>query len=209
MRRLKFMARPGILPAEEAVLIRISNILMSDACQSIDFRYAGFHLDWVNYTAVALSAASPDPKPDRLRVIVGAFQDSTEASYDWRTNTLKLKAWSYGATVFSEKSTIVHECTHAAVDQQGSPKTISRVDNEILAYVAQALFVRLSGSIILPGSGPTALAAQDVANKIKDQPGSSLDANDAARLKQTLVTEPLYASLKTRSLTDTNNGIPF
>jgi hypothetical protein len=184
-----------------------SDILMSDACQSIDFRYGGFHLNWVNYTAVALSAISPDPKPDRLRVIVGPFKE--EARYDWRTNTLKLKAWSYGASVFGEKNTLVHECTHAAIDQQGSPKTISRVDNEILAYVAEALFVRLSGSVILPGSDPTALAAQVVANKIKDTPGSSLSSDDAAALAQALKNDHPYAYLKKRLVTDTNDGIPF
>jgi hypothetical protein len=201
------MARPGILPAEDAALMRISNILMSDACQSIDFRYAGVQLNWVNYTAVALSAVSPDPKPNRLRVIVGPFKD--EASYDWRTNTIKLQAWSYGASVFAEKATLVHECTHAAIDQQGSPKTISRVDNEILAYLTEALFVRLSGSALLPGSDPTALAAQVVADKIKDQPGSSISSDDAAALVKALNDDPLYAWLKTRVVTDTNDGIPF
>jgi hypothetical protein len=201
------MGRTGIATDEEAFLMRIGNILMSDACQKIDFEYARFHLTWVNYTAIALSAISPDPKPDRLRVTVAGVPNNQDATYAPSRNTITVKAWSFGATALAEQAVIVHECTHAAIDQQRSPRTIRGGDGEIVAYIAQALFVTYSGQKF--GSGNRLFdAAQEVADSIKDKPGASLSVVEVARLANAITNSPAYG-VTAASRIETSDGVPF
>ena len=57
-------------PAVAALRSRISDILMSDSCQRIDFRWGPYHIDGWNYTAVALSLVGASRS---LRVAVGGL----------------------------------------------------------------------------------------------------------------------------------------
>ncbi len=69
-------------PAVAALRSRISDILMSDSCQRIDFRWGPYHIDGWNYTAVALSLVGASRS---LRVAIIGGWLSTRAPPTTRT----------------------------------------------------------------------------------------------------------------------------
>jgi hypothetical protein len=81
-------------PTTLAFRQRISDILMSDSCQRIDFRWGPYHIDGWNYTAVALSLVGANHS---LHVSVGHMQPNAEATYDPDSNTIRLPNANYAA----------------------------------------------------------------------------------------------------------------
>jgi hypothetical protein len=202
-------------PTTLAFRQRISDILMSDSCQRIDFRWGPYHIDGWNYTAVALSLVGANHS---LHVSVGHMAPNAEATYDPDANTIRLPNVTYAAAGASpnpnlafQRMTIVHECTHAAVDQLRRAHRILYRSNEVLAYVGGALFNAYEGDPFAPPPAGIYGAARVVAANIKDTPGAVIGTPADVQALQTAITQSAtYSFLQTRpSTTVTNSGLPL
>jgi hypothetical protein len=198
--------------ASAALRQRISDVLMSDSCQRIDFRWGPYHVDGWAYTAVALSAIGASRS---LHIAVGHLPATAGAQYDPNANTLRVPSVNFAspgnASVGWERMTIVHECTHAAVDQmRRAPRVLYR-SNEVLAYVGGTLFNLYEGRPYAPWAGSVSIVAERVANAIKDSPGAIIGpAADVQALETAITNSATYTFLRRRPHTMTrNSGLPF
>ena len=82
--------------ASAALRQRISDVLMSDSCQRIDFRWGPYHVDGWAYTAVALSLIGAHHS---LRVSVRHLPAAAEAQYDPDINTIIVPNANYAAPI--------------------------------------------------------------------------------------------------------------
>jgi hypothetical protein len=113
-------------------------------------------------------------------------------------------------TAAGEEGLLVHECTHAAVDQQEVIKTVFRLDNEIMAFMAQALYVLNKGGRFTSTDPAMLQEASTVAEKIKDKPGASLSSDDVAGLAAAIKGDADYKAIKKNpKLKDKNDGVPL
>lgn len=204
--------------ASAALRQRISDVLMSDSCQRIDFRWGPYHIDGWAYTAVALSLIGARQS---LHVVVAHMPPNTGAEYDPDTNSIKLPRANYAAATIGaaanpslawERRSIVHECTHAVVDQMRRHHHILYRSNEVLAFVGDALFNVYEGS---PFAAATAggiwAAANRIAQNIKNRPGSIIgSAADVQALEAAITQSPTYSFLRSRPRTMVrNSGLPL
>jgi hypothetical protein len=181
---------------EEEARQRIADILRSDACQKIDLEYGGFHLEGGSYRMLAGDLVSPERSHDRLRIKAGSVRGDLKAGYDRRKNILIIPTLSFGSGGTGEEALIVHECTHAVVSQRAGSPGVSRLDEEILAYLAQALYV-LNNERYFTAQAPTILQeAFALAETIKDQPGAPLSVQDVAKLGAAIKEHADYAGMK-------------
>lgn len=107
-------------PAQEAAVRNtVGNILMSDSCQRIDFRWGMYRVDGWGYTAAALTLLARPGTPRRMRVAIGGLAAGQGAAYNAETNTLRVPFESYGLAEPDERSRLVHEATHIRMDMLG------------------------------------------------------------------------------------------
>lgn len=200
---------------------RMQTILMSDACQSIDFMYDGFHVDGSGFAAVALALAGAYTMPlhtdkDALRVLAPrtAWPRSDQqrkgltAMYAVNRNTFLIPEFTYAMQQLSEQQLIVHECTHCLFDMVS--RRASEVNNEGAAYVAGAFFILNLGK--RTSEGPTTVhgVAESIARRLAAAPGATVTAAEMTAMRTAIFANPAYAELKkdpTRELV--GNGVPF
>jgi hypothetical protein len=203
--------------ASAALRQRISDVLMSDSCQRIDFRWGPYHVDGWAYTAVALSLIGAHHS---LRVSVRHLPAAAEAQYDPDINTIIVPNANYAAPIVAgvanpdlafQRVTIVHECTHAIVDQiRRAPRVLYR-SNEVLAQVGGALFNVYEGTPFVPTTGDIFDLARTIANNIKNTPGAVIGtAADVQALENSITQNPAYTFLQSRPRTMVrNSGLPL
>jgi hypothetical protein len=200
------MAGPSL---EVLMRSRFGQILMSDPCQRINFRWGKLHPDGSAFSFVALALASKPPKG--IRVTVNTHLPSgTEASYDSVANRFTVPSAGYGGTAF-QKMSIVHEATHAIADATDKGTVLGQLD-ETGAYVAGALFNIYSAPSL---NGPYPFnpigqgifeIAHKVAMQIAPTPGVALNPQVASPLRQAVLAHPTYAFLR-RPPRYTNDGV--
>jgi hypothetical protein len=123
---------------------RIMNILMSEACQKINFTCEGITIDGAGYSFVALALVNKPSKLGGMRFAKDVAPDA-EAMYDANTRTFYFKSPNYAMDPTSEEGlTIVHECTHALIGALKGTK-ILRSTNETCAFVAEQIYNIHSG----------------------------------------------------------------
>jgi hypothetical protein len=184
-------------PNDAMLRQRIVDLLRSNSCQRVDFRFGPYHIDGWCYLRVALAAISP-VHDFHVAAVEQSIDPGASAQYSARTNTFKVPRGTFAtgadpqvahppfglssdAVLGFQRMTIVHECTHAAIDQMLQHPTIFRRSNEVIAYVAAALFNLYEGNpfdaMALPAtrsSRPSLVAAQTIAGDIANRPGSPI-----------------------------------
>jgi hypothetical protein len=191
-------------PAVAALRSRISDILMSDSCQRIDFRWGPYHIDGWAYTAVALSLVGANRS---LHLAIGHLTATQGATYAAETNTLRLPSANYAAAnlptgrnanLAFERLAIVHECTHAVTDQLRRHPTILARSDEVMAFVAESLFNVYEGSpFVPPANDPISLAAHRIARSIRNSPGAVIGpAVDVQALETAITQSPTYSFIR-------------
>jgi hypothetical protein len=204
--------------ASAALRQRISDVLMSDSCQRIDYRWGPYHVDGWAYTAVALSLIGAHHS---LHLTVAHMPPNTGAEYDPDTNAIKLPRANFAAATINgaanpslgwERLSLVHECTHAAVDQMRRHHHILYRSNEVLAYVGGALFNVYEGNPFAAAtSGGIWAAADRIAQNIKDRPGDIIGTHADVQALETAITQSAtYNFLQSRPRTMVrNSGLPL
>jgi hypothetical protein len=205
-------------PAVAALRSRISDILMSDSCQRIDFRWGPYHIDGWAYTAVALSLVGASRS---LHLAVGHLPANQGAAYTAETNTLRLPNANYAAATLPtgpnanlafERLALVHECTHAITDQMRRHPTILARSDEVMAFVAESLFNVYEGSPFVPAATDAiSTAAHRIARSIRNSPGAIIGPPaDVQALEAAITQSPTYSFIRFNpGFKYHNSGLPF
>jgi hypothetical protein len=136
---------------EESTRQRIGNVLNSTPCKRINFFWAGNHISGTCYAYLALALLSPASDQQGIQISVAKQDKGVAAHYDPDTNVLSLRTYNFGYTP-KERMTIVHEFTHAVIDEFGTSPTTRAVDHEIASYIASFLYNVYSSAD--PANGP-------------------------------------------------------
>lgn len=197
------MAEPKETPAEKALRQRIVGIIVSDECQKLNFMYKGVSIDGSTYFYIALSLTGPNFTGKAIRVKVVKQKEGVEASYNIQKNIIKVPENNYGVTA-SQKMAIVHEVTHAILDARGKKYAFPRLENEMLAYIAGAMYNVNCNSPVPVGTSGLYFEAHTVAMKIKANIDRfkytdkySLDYTDLKALKNAIKTHTVYSESMT------------
>jgi len=184
-------------PATEMALpTRFGRILMSDACQKIDFHWGRLHIDGSAFSFIALGLASRPPHGIGCRV--QHLKKNRGAQYNPTANRIEVPKASFGTNP-GEEMEVVHEATHAIADATTKSKMRGELE-ETAAYVAGALY-NINAAASISGPFPVTptgiwLAAHNVALQIVGNPGYALSPIIASPLRQAVLTSPTYAFLK-------------
>ena len=190
------------------------NVLVSRRIRNIDFHCNGVHVVYGTLYTVYTALLA-----DLLRVEVdpGALARGEAAHYDYAKDLFTFSSADYGSPRDSvlHQQTLLHESVHAMIDlayapsrltdDDGTPNTqvvdgrpMKYVDNEVVAYIAGALFLGWSEEVVsgyessTPQGTQVFMAAAHVAAKIKDTPGATVTDEDAAYLATFVEADPLY-----------------
>ena len=167
------------------------DILMSSACQQINFYWAGQHIDGSGFCYIALALTSGG-----IKVLEGTMPVNVGAFYSPDKNTITIPS-SFDFSVDSNKMSIVHESTHAIQDAEIKGQ-LRGVDAEAAAFVAGALYIIYSGSSYSPtpgGTHPAFAIAQGIAQSISGNPGYAIDPTTMAPLRTAILGDPTYQFL--------------
>jgi hypothetical protein len=203
--------------AVAALRSRISDVLMSDSCQRIDFRWGPYHIDGWGYTAVGLSLIG---QRRSLHLAVGGLGANQGATYTAETNTLRVPSVNFAlatlpsganANLAWERMSIVHECTHAITDQMRRHPTILARSDELMAFVAEALFNRYEGSPFAMPAGGIFGIADRIARGIQNTPGAILGPPaDIQALQAAITQSPTYDFIRNNpGFKYHNSGLPL
>jgi len=181
---------------------RITDLLMSRSCQTIDFRMGADRVMGAHYAALALSLNGHGT--GRLREEVGLTQGGL-ASYIIEHNIIRVPFENFGVGASSfdayDRMGIVHECTHAIFDFVRRQPTINALDDEMLAYIAGAAFNLNEGRPFNNASDPLWSAADRVASCLATRPGEQAAPPDAVNeLRQAILHTAEYGHLRRNPL---------
>jgi hypothetical protein len=177
---------------------KISQVLLSQACQRINFRWGK-----LNVTAKAYRAAVLALNDSRIDIFeadgVGHTLDPTaEASYIGNPESIIIRPHLDNHTAFNRRA-IVHEATHAIQDDQLSNEWVWRLDDEATAYIAEWLFVIHASPnrdrLISKPDPNDAIEplAFEIAGALADKPGASPDPAAMRRLGDAIFHDPTYS----------------
>lgn len=199
----------------DALRSRTSQLLMSAACQRIDFHWGHNHIDGSAFSFIALSLITKPKGQHGISFVVKPQPPNVGASYDPATNAVEFPTGSFGTSDAWEKMSIIHEMTHAVIDATSPRGSLRAVHDELSAYTAGALFNIYSAAN--PAAGPYPYvaapntiysAAHAVALSIQASPGTAIDPNTASPLRLAILSSPTYTYLHAHpNYTYGNNGV--
>ena len=183
---------------EPALVAKISQVLLSQACQRINFRWGKLNVTAKAYRAVVL--ALNDSRIDIFEADgVGHTLDPTaETSYIGNPESIIIRPHLDHHTAFNRRA-IVHESTHAIQDDQLSGEWVWRLDDEATAYIAEWLFVIHASPnpdrLISKPDPNDAIEtiASEIARSLADRPGASPDPAAMRRLGDAIFHDPTYS----------------
>jgi hypothetical protein len=169
-------------------------LLRGPEVQSINFGAEGVKINGHVYNTLATKIES-----GLLHVTVdaAALGGGTDGQYTSSTNTLTLP-WNSFPTAYS-KQVVVHELTHAAIDDMHLPNSrgLHKTEGEGISYIAEQLYVRFLGGT---PPGPTDWRINRVADAIAKKivaAGAHLYTVSPAemqRLRNAIGQHPVYRS---------------
>lgn len=176
------------------------------------------HIDGSGFSYVAL-ALIPGKTGAGLNFAIVPVTKLVEASYDGLSNTLRFPSAAYGFNL-GERSTILHECTHALIDARKA--SVNWLVNEACAFIAEAIYTlasvrRITGDSNgeVAASDSISVEAQKIAHNVlaeQTEGGGAvtLTASDTISLKSSIMFTPTYiANLKNMAMSPGNDGIPL
>lgn len=179
----------------------LTEVLVSAPCQRIDFRFGPVHIMGAQYSALAISLNGLSR--NRLREEVGPTHGAG-ASYDIGRNRLRAPTGNFGTGTgpyaAEERMSLVHEATHAVLDFARQNR-ITALENEMIAYIAGALFNLNAGRPYANASDALWLASDRIAARLVGRPGAVAGtANDLLALDKTIRMDPTYSHLRRNPL---------
>jgi hypothetical protein len=156
-----------------------TRVLTNEAIMRVNFELSGLLVTGMRYQKVVSAIAA-----GKITCEVGVTPDPnlpagsvTECLYEPAHHRMSFPNEQYGLSSGREKFNIVHEATHALFDcyyGTAGGKQILAIDDECVAWLAEALFSRISpfmwGGPLLPGDPPA--ESLKLADKIMAVPGT-------------------------------------
>ena len=122
-----------------ALVVKLSQVLLSAECQRLNFRWGRQHITGHGFRTVVLALL--DTRIDLFEADAKhKLDDDVEASYDGWNETMIIRP-RLDLHRLSNRGTIVHEATHAIQDVQLAGKWTWSLDEEATAYIAEWLYV--------------------------------------------------------------------
>jgi hypothetical protein len=183
---------------DAALVAKVSEPLLSQACQRINFRWGKLHVTGKAYRAVV--RALNDSRIDIFEAdgAEHTLDPDAEASYIGNPESMIIQPHLNAHIAFNQR-VLVHEATHAAQDDQLNGEWVWSLDDEATAYIAEWLFVIYSSPnpkhlISNPDpDDPIEVIALEIARALADHPGASPDPAAMRRLGDAIFKDPTYS----------------
>lgn len=137
---------------------RVRQVLMSREASNINFTALTVSISGTIFPIIANDMSGLSPT--RFVTVSSAFSGGAAALYHPTTNTMEVGEDPARSRVWA--GLVVHEAVHAWIDR--SRLTPTGVDNEAVAYIAQAIYYRRVGLSRARTPNPIYLAARDIGN---------------------------------------------
>jgi hypothetical protein len=177
---------------------KVRDVLMSREAANINFTALGIKISGTIFPDIANDITGD--KPTRSVVVRESFEGGAAALYDPATNTMEVGLDAVNSRIW--KGIVIHEAVHAWIDKSKLRPLF--VDNEAVAYIAQAIYYRRVGVGRSRFTTPSYLAARDVGNFIingKAPPDAAL-----VKLKNAILASPTYSHITPTTIHDANDG---
>jgi hypothetical protein len=190
-------------PAQQYLRQSLTSVLMLDAARNLDFWCNGVHVSGAGLGTVYWALMSHE-----LGVLVDPTLPPRLARYMPLRDTFVFQSYNYGDrdSMVANKALIVHESIHAMIDVAHVASTAAGVRNpefapwtlmttsasEAVAYMAQTMFMINALGSLGSTAQPIFIIAGRIAEKIKDEPGAMISADDSALLEKTILDDPDY-----------------
>jgi hypothetical protein len=176
-------------PNDPSLISICGEVLLSKACQTINFFYQDYHISGYQYNLIYY-ALSQDPY--RLQVYE-AFMPPTAGAYYYEKGLYLNRLMNHAHPFY--KFALVHECTHAIEDFM-TRKVVRTLDSEVAAFIAAALYERhnnpfseaLLNDLSVGDNQVFSVARRVVAGL--DQPGITITPAAVAPLIQAVLKDP-------------------
>jgi len=183
---------------DAALVAKISQVLLSQACQRIDFRWGKLHVTAKAYRAVVLALS--DSRIDIFEAdgAEHTLDPNVGASYIGNPESIIIRPHLNAHTALNQRA-LVHEATHAVQDDQLNGEWVWRLDDEATSYIAEWLFVIHASPnpdhlISKPDpDDPIEVIAVEIARALADKPGASPDPAAMRRLGDAIFHDPTYS----------------
>jgi hypothetical protein len=180
------------------LVAKISHVLLSQACQRINFRWGKLQVTAKAYRAVVLALI--DSRIDIFEAdgVDHTLEPNAEAFYIGNPESIIIRPHLNTHVAFNRRA-IVHEATHAVQDDQLSGEWVWRLDDEATAYIAEWLFVLYASPnpdrLISKPDPDDAIEpiAFEIARALADKPGASPDPAAMRRLGDAIFHDPTYS----------------
>ena len=179
-----------------ALVVKLSQVLLSAECQRLNFRWGRQHITGHGFRTVVLALL--DTRIDLFEADAKhKLDDDVEASYYGRTETMIIQP-HLDLHRLSNRRTIVHEATHAIQDVQLAGKWTWSLDEEATAYVAEWLYVIYSSKNPHhlrnnpDKDEPIDIIALEIARSLAGHDGATPDAAAMRRLGDAIYASPTY-----------------
>jgi hypothetical protein len=181
-----------------ALVAKLSHVLLSQACQRINFCWGKLNVTGKAYRAVVL--ALNDSRIDIFEAdgVDHTLDPGAEAAYVGNPESMIIRPHLNAHTAVNRRA-IVHEATHAIQDDQLSNEWVWRLDDEATAYIAEWLFVIHASPnrdrLISKPDPNDAIEpiAFEIAGALADKPGASPDPAAMRRLGDAIFHDPTYS----------------
>jgi hypothetical protein len=177
---------------------KVREVLMSREAANINFTALTIQIRGTIFPTIANDILGNNPT--RYLVVQKSFANGTAAVYDTSTNVMEVGLNATNSRIW--KGFVVHEAVHAWIDR--NKLTPLEVDNEAVAYIAQAIYYRRVGVSRARFSNPIYLAARDVGNSIIN--GQTPSNQALTKLKTRILADPAYSHITATSVDTVNDG---
>jgi hypothetical protein len=176
---------------------KVRDVLLSREAANINFTALGITIRGTIFADIAGDLS--DDKATR-HVRVNKDYNDGGAAYYRDTNTMEVGLDAVNSRIW--KGYVVHEAVHAWIDKARLKPMM--VDNEAVAYIAQAIFYRRVGVSRNRFSTPHYLSARNVGNYFIN--GQAPPAALFTKLKTDILSSPTYGHLTPTTVDDRNDG---
>jgi hypothetical protein len=177
---------------------KVREVLMSREASNINFNLLGIRISGTIFPDIANDIAGD--KPTRSVVVRDSFDDGAAAIYDPKTNTMEVGTDPVNSRIW--KGYVIHEAVHAWIDKSKLRPLF--VDNEAVAYIAQAIYYRRVGVGRSRFTTPAYLSARDIGNLIIR--GQTPTDKLITKLKSDILASPTYSHLTPTTIHEANDG---
>ena len=181
-----------------ALVVKLSQVLLSAECQRLNFRWGRQHITGHGFRTVVLALLDSRINLFEADDATHKLDDDVEASYYGRTETMTIQP-HLDLQRLSNRRTIVHEATHAIQDVQLAGKWTWSLDEEATAYIAEWLYVIYCSPNPAhlrnkpDPNEPIDVIALDIARSLADKDGATPDAAAMRKLGDAIYASPTYA----------------